>query len=71
MAAGGIRFHDLRHSYATWLVSRGVPVNDVQAVMGHEQASTTLNLYTHRSGDRDQRVLRAFADDPLTKVGTR
>jgi integrase len=65
-AAGGLRFHDLRHSYATWLVSSGVPVNDVQKVMGHEQASTTLNRYTHGSGDRDARVLGAFADDLLT-----
>lgn len=66
MAHGGLRFHDLRHSYATELVSRGVPVNDVQAVMRHEKPSTTLNLYTHRSDGRDQRILRAFADDSLT-----
>jgi hypothetical protein len=44
-------FHDLRHCYATWLVSEGVPVNMVQAVMGHEQASTTLNRYTHVPAD--------------------
>ncbi|MEV4812214.1 tyrosine-type recombinase/integrase [Micromonospora avicenniae] len=66
MAPGGLRFHDLRHSYATELVSRGVPVNDVQAVMGHEKPSTTLNLYTHRSDGRHQRIRDAFADDPLT-----
>ncbi|MFF0658486.1 tyrosine-type recombinase/integrase [Micromonospora tulbaghiae] len=66
MAPGGLRFHDLRHSYATELVSRGVPVNDVQAVMGHEKPSTTLNLYTHRSDGRNHRIREAFADDPLT-----
>ncbi|MFG3704752.1 tyrosine-type recombinase/integrase [Micromonospora sp. NPDC047670] len=66
MAPGGLRFHDLRHSYATELVSRGVPVNDVQGVMGHEKPSTTLNLYTHRSDGRDQRIREAFADDLLT-----
>ncbi|MFG1758577.1 metalloregulator ArsR/SmtB family transcription factor [Micromonospora echinofusca] len=66
MAPGGLRFHDLRHSYATELVSRGVPVNDVQTVLGHEKPSTTLNLYTHRSDGRDQRIRDAFADDPLT-----
>jgi integrase len=44
-AAGGLWFHDLRHSYATWLVSDGLPANVVQRVMGHEQASTMLNLY--------------------------
>jgi integrase len=33
-AHGGLRFHDLRHSYATWLISDGVPINYVQRVMG-------------------------------------
>jgi integrase len=65
-AAGGVRFHDLRHSYATWLVSSGVPVNDVQQVMGHERASTTLDLYTHMSQDWDSAVRGSFADFPLT-----
>jgi integrase len=60
-AASGLRFHDLRHSYATWLVSDGVPVNIVQRVMGHEQASTTLNRYTHTPDGYDQRVLAVFA----------
>lgn len=59
-AAGGLRYHDLRHSYATWLVSDGVPVNVVQRVMGHEQASTTLNRYTHTPDDFGQRVRAAF-----------
>jgi integrase len=65
-AHGGLRFHDLRHSYATWLVSAGVPINDVSAVMGHEQTSTTLDRYTHPSDDRDQRVRTVFADFLLT-----
>lgn len=65
-AAGGLRFHDLRHSYATWLVSAGVPVNDVAEVLGHEQTSTTLDRYTHPSRDRETRVRSVFADYPLT-----
>lgn len=65
-AAGGLRFHDLRHSYATWLVSEGVPINDIARVMGHEQTSTTLNLYTHGSEGRDGRVRAALADFSLT-----
>jgi integrase len=59
-AVGSLRFHDLRHSYATWLVSDGVPVNVVQKVMGHEQASTTLNRYTHTPDEYDRRVLATF-----------
>ncbi|MEV4413829.1 tyrosine-type recombinase/integrase [Catellatospora sp. NPDC049609] len=52
-AAGGLRFHDLRHSYATWLISSGVPVNDVQRVMGHEQAfDDTQPIYASLGGAR-------------------
>ncbi|GAA1791874.1 tyrosine-type recombinase/integrase [Planosporangium flavigriseum] len=69
-AAGGLRFHDLRHSYATWLVSSGVPINDVQKVMGHEQASTTLNRYTHGSDDRDARIRNALAAFLLPEAAT-
>ncbi|RLQ03992.1 hypothetical protein EAD96_16845 [Micromonospora sp. BL1] len=52
--------HDLRHAYATWLVTDGVPIGLVQRVMGHEQASTTLNRYTHTPDDYAARVLAAF-----------
>jgi integrase len=37
-----------------------VPVNVVQAVMGHEQASTTLNRYTHVPADTQARVRAAL-----------
>jgi integrase len=57
---GGLRFHDLRHSYATWLVTNGVPVNVVRKVMGHEQTSTTLDIYTHAPDDFEQHVMKAF-----------
>ena len=65
-AANGLRFHDLRHSYATWLVSDGVPINDVQRLMGHSRASTTLDLYTHIRTTLDSRVNDLFADFSLT-----
>jgi hypothetical protein len=42
------------------LVTDGVPINLVQRVMGHEQASTTLNRYTHTPDDYAARVLAAF-----------
>ncbi len=69
-----LRFHDLRHSYATWLISDGVPVNVVRRLMGHEQMTTTLNRYTHDARDyEDVRVRDVFsglaADDLLTFEG--
>lgn len=60
--AGGLRFHDLRHSYATWLVDDGVPPTMVMRVMGHEKVTTTLELYARRTDDAD-RILRALTDD--------
>jgi integrase len=65
-AAGGLRFHDLRHSYATWLVYDGVPINDAQRLLGHSRPSTTLDIYTHYQRELDRRVYGLFADDLLT-----
>lgn len=38
-------FHDLRHTYATVAISAGVDVKTVSSVMGHADASMTLNVY--------------------------
>ncbi|MFI6823667.1 tyrosine-type recombinase/integrase [Micromonospora sp. NPDC050187] len=66
MAQGGFRFHDLRHSYVTRLITVGVPLNDVARVTGHEQISTTLDRYTHAFEAGANRVRESFADFPLT-----
>jgi len=39
--------HDLRHSHASWLVGSGVPLPYVQARLGHENITTTIQTYTH------------------------
>jgi integrase len=65
-AGEALRFHDLRHSYATWLVDDEVPPNMVQRVMGHEHVSTTLQLYVRRTEhhDRIRRALGATISTP-------
>lgn len=40
-----IRFHDLRHTYATFLLSKGVPIKYVQEQLGHSSAKMTLDVY--------------------------
>ncbi len=42
-----IRFHDLRHTCASLLLSQGVPARVVMDVLGHSQMAVTMDLYSH------------------------
>lgn len=42
-----ITFHNLRHTYATRLFERGVPIKTVQELLGHADMDTTQNIYIH------------------------
>lgn len=42
-----IRVHDLRHSHASLLISKGVDIATISNRLGHEKISTTLNTYSH------------------------
>jgi site-specific recombinase XerD len=55
------RFHDLRHSHATLLLSGGMNPKVVQERLGHQSVKTTLDLYGH--------VLPTAQRDAATLVG--
>ena len=42
-----IRFHDLRHTFATIALGNGMDVKTLSAMPGHVSAATTLDIYTH------------------------
>ena len=42
-----VRFHDLRHTFATLQIAAGVDIRTLQARTGHAQASTLVNIYSH------------------------
>ena len=47
-----IRFHDLRHSCASFFINQGCDLKQVQEWMGHSDISTTANIYGHLETQR-------------------
>ena len=42
-----VRFHDLRHTFATLALQNGVDVKTVSGMLGHYSAGFTLDTYAH------------------------
>lgn len=57
-----VRFHDLRHGAATFLLAQGVPMKVVQDVLGHAQIAITADLYSH--------VVPELRRDAADKIGS-
>lgn len=41
------RIHDLRHTCASWMIAKGVPLPVIQQHLGHQSISVTVDLYGH------------------------
>ena len=42
-----VRFHDLRHTFATMAIENGIDIKTLSNMIGHSSAETTLNIYSH------------------------
>ena len=42
-----VRFHDLRHTFATIALQNGVDIKTVSGILGHFSAGFTLDTYAH------------------------
>ena len=63
-----IRFHDLRHTFATHALTSGVDAKTLSGILGHTNASFTLDTYTHVTGDMQKQaagIVGSFMTDIL------
>jgi integrase len=61
-----VRFHDLRHACASFMLAQGAPMRVVMEQLGHSQIGLTMNTYTHVMDD----ALRAAAERMDTLFAT-
>lgn len=57
-----IRFHDLRHTCATLLLTKGVHSKIVQEMLGHSSITITLHLYSHVLPYMQDKTVEATVD---------
>ena len=55
-----VRFHDLRHTAATLLLSRGVHPKVVSEMLGHADISITLRVYAHVTPHMQQAAVQVM-----------
>lgn len=52
-----IKFHGLRHSFATRCIESNCDYKTVSVILGHSDISTTLNLYVHPNMEQKKRCI--------------
>ena len=65
-----IRFHDLRHTFATHALTSGVDAKTLSGILGHTNASFTLDTYTHVTTDMQKQacgIVGGFMEDIFGK----
>ena len=55
-----LRFHDLRHFFATLYVTSGFDVKSLSEILGHSSVNITLDIYSHSSNELKIRYLDAL-----------
>ena len=64
-----IRFHDLRHTFVTLSLEHGIDLKTLSTIIGHSSSSTTLNVYTHITGDMQKNAAMKI-DKGIAKAET-
>jgi integrase len=60
--------YDLRHTAATLMLRRNVPVEVVSKILGHSRVSVTLDIYRHVLDSEKKTAMPDLFDTPLPCV---
>ena len=55
-----IRIHDFRHSHASLLISKGVPITMISKRLGHSNIEMTFNTYAHLIPEDEDKAINAL-----------
>ena len=64
-----LRFHDLRHSFATYALQSGADVKTLSCMLGHYSAGFTLNTYCHATRDMQADAARKIGGFMSAQTG--
>lgn len=63
----GMRFHDLRHTFATRLIENGIDIETVRDLLGHHSITVTQR-YTHSSDERKRAAVELLSKEIKDKI---
>jgi integrase len=65
-----VRFHDLRHTYASLLIDQGENIKYIQKQLGHSKPSVTMDIYAHLMSEENPEAAKKL-DDTIFQNGSK
>jgi integrase len=66
-----VRFHDLRHTYASLMIEQGENIKYIQTQLGHSSPIVTLNVYAHLMKPTNQDAVRRLENAIFAESGSK
>jgi integrase len=66
-----VRFHDIRHTYASLMIEQGENVKYIQTQLGHSSPTVTLNVYAHLLKSTNQEAVLRLENAIFAESGSK